>query len=264
LDLDAAGRQARRAATGGFREQDHDSAQAKKNEIKPWLVKRFCIPPEHSAAFVQAMEDVLEVYHLPYDVLRPVVCFDETSKQLVEHTRRPLPPTPGTAGRVDDEYKRCGTANIFLAVEPLTGLVLLNPTRRRGAVECAEFLRHLSDEVYPNVSAVLLVGDNLNTHTAACFYEAFPPDEARRLTKRFEIHHTPKHGSWMNIAEGQLSVLSRQCLSQRIGSFEELQRQLGAWARTRKTSAVRWHFTTADARIKLRRLYPINSIETEH
>ena len=227
-------------------------------------MRRFCIPPEHSGAFVQAMEDVLAVYHLPYDADRPVVCFDETSKQLVEHTRQPLPQAPGQPRCVDDEYKRCGTANVFLAVEPLTGVVLLQAPQRRGAVECAVFLRHLSDVVYADASAIRLVGDNLNTHTAACFYEAFPPAEARRLTERFEIHHTPKHGSWLNVAECQLSVLSRQCLDQRIGSLQQLHRLLRGWARNRGTSRVRWQFTTADARIKLRRLYPIISNETRH
>jgi hypothetical protein len=227
-------------------------------------VKRFCIPPEHSGAFVQAMEDVLEVYHLPHDPLRPVVCFDETSKQLVEHTRQPLPPTQGTPGRVDDEYKRCGTANIFLAVEPLTGEIIVQPTARRTAVDCAEFLKFLADEAYAAASKIVLVCDNLNTHTAACFYEAFRPEEARRLTLRFEMHHTPKHGSWLNIAEGALSVANRACLNQRIGSIDDLQRRLYAWIQARKVSPVRWQFTNAQARIKLRRLYPINSNETRH
>lgn len=210
------------------------------------------------------MEDVMDVYHLPYDPQRPVVCFDETSKQLVLHTRPPLPPRPGTPERVDDEYKRCGTANIFLAVEPLTGEVIVQPTQRRTAVDCAEFLRYLADEVYPQATKIVLVGDNLNTHTAASFYEAFPPEEARRLTQRFEMHHTPKHGSWLNIAECELSVLSRACLRQRIGSIEDLHRLLNAWVQTRKVSPVRWQFTNAQARIKLRRLYPITSNETRH
>lgn len=208
------------------------------------------------------MEEVLDVYHLPYDARRPVVCFDETSKQLLEHTRRPLPANPGTPSRVDDEYKRCGTANIFLAIEPLTGGVVMQATERRGAVECATFLRYLADDVYPEAPKILLVSDNLNTHTAACFYEAFSPDEARRLTLKFEMHHTPKHGSWLNVAECQLSVLGRQCLDQRIGSMGELKRLLSAWARNRRISKVQWQFTNAQARVKLRRLYPIISDET--
>jgi hypothetical protein len=219
-------------------------------------VKRFCIPPEHSGAFVQAMEDVLEVYHLPYDPLRPVVCFDETSKQLVQHTREPIAAHRGIPARVDDEYKRCGTANIFLAIEPLAGVVLLEATEHRAAVDCAAFLRYLSDDVYPTAAKILLVSDNLNIHTAACFYEAYPAEQARRLTTRFEMHHTPKHGSWLYVAECQLSVLARQCLNQRIGSIDELEQLLAAWGRNRKGAPVRWQFTTADARIKLRRLYP--------
>lgn len=227
-------------------------------------MKRFCIPPEHSGAFVQAMEDVLEVYHRPYDVRFPVVCFDETSKQLVEHVRTPIRPRSGTLARVDDEYKRCGTANLFLAVEPLTGDVLIEVTKHRTAIDCAAFLRSLADDVYPQAERIVLVGDNLNIHTAACFYEAYPPAEARRLTTRFELHHTPKHGSWLNVAECQLSIVGRQCLDQRIGSIAELEKLLSAWGRTRKGHRINWQFTAADARIKLRRLYPIISTATKH
>ena len=227
-------------------------------------MKRFCIPPEHSGAFVQAMEDVLEVYHLRYDPLRPVVCFDETSKQLVGHTRVPIAPRRGRPALVDDEYRRCGTANVFLATEPLMGVVLIEATEYRRAVDCAAFLRYLSDEVYPSAAKIILVSDNLNIHSAACFYEAYPAEEARRLTTRFEMHHTPKHGSWLNLAECQLSVLVRQCLDRRIDSIDELERLLAAWGRNRKGAPVRWQFTTANARIKLRRLYPIISNETVH
>jgi len=227
-------------------------------------VKRFCIPPEHNGAFVQAMEDVVEVYHLPYDPLHPVVCFDETSKQLVQHAREPIASRPGVPARVDDEYKRCGTANIFLAIEPLAGVVLIEATEHRTAVDCAAFLRYLADDVYPTAVKILLVSDNLNIHTAACFYEAYPAEEARRLTTRFEMHHTPKHGSWLNVAECQLSVLARQCLDQRIDSIDQLEQLLAAWGRNRKGAPIRWQFTTADARIKLRRLYPIISNETVH
>jgi hypothetical protein len=228
------------------------------------VVKRFCIPPEHSGAFVQAMEDVLELYHLPYDPRRPLVCFDETSKQLVGHVRAPIAPRRGVPARVDDEYLRCGTANIFLATEPLAGVVLIEATERRAAVDCAAFLRYLSDDVYPSAAKIILVCDNLNIHSAACFYEAYPAEEARRLATRFEMHHTPKHGSWLNLAECQLSVLARQCLDRRIDSIDELERLLAAWGRNRKGAPVRWQFTTANARIKLRRLYPIISNETVH
>ncbi len=210
------------------------------------------------------MEDVLDVYHLPYDAQFPVVCFDETSKQLVQHVREPIASRRGTPARVDDEYKRCGTANVFLAVEPLAGTVLIEATEHRTAVDCAAFLRYLADDVYLSAVRIRLVCDNLNIHTAACFYEAYRAEEARRLTNRFEMHHTPKHGSWLNIAECQLSVLVRQCLDQRIGTIDDLEQLLAAWGRNRKGAPVRWQFTTADARIKLRRLYPVISNETEH
>jgi DDE superfamily endonuclease len=202
------------------------------------------------------MEDVIEVYHRTYDVARPQVCLDETSKQLVEHTRVPIPASSGRVARVDDEYKRCGTANIFAAVEPLTGWCLLQATDRRTNVDMAQFLRRLAEEAFPNATAIVLVMDNLSTHTLSCLYEAFSPVEARRLAERFEVHHTPKHGSWLNIAEILLSSLARQCLDQRIENIAKLRAGLSAWRRARVTGKVKWRFTTADARIKLRRLYP--------
>jgi DDE superfamily endonuclease len=202
------------------------------------------------------MEDVLEVYHRPYDATRPQVCLDETSKQLLEHTRTPLAAKPGAVARVDDEYKRCGTANIFAAVEPLTGWCAVQATDRRTNVDTAHFLRRLSDSAFPSASVIVLVMDNLSTHTLSCLYEAFPPAEALRLTHRFEVHHTPKHGSWLNIAEILLSSLARQCLDQRIGTIAQLRAALGAWSAARTTGRVKWRFTTAAARIRLRRLYP--------
>lgn len=219
-------------------------------------MKRFCIPPEKNAAFVQAMEDVLDVYHRPYDPARPQVCLDETSKQLLEHTRAPIAAHPGNVARVDDEYKRCGTVNIFAAVEPVTGRALVQVTERRTSIDMAHFLRRISEEEYPNATAIVLVMDNLNIHGLPCLYEAFEPSEARRLALRFEIHHTPKHGSWLNVAETFLSLMSRQCLDQRIGSLVELQAATAAWQASRKSGKVAWRFTTDDARIKLRRLYP--------
>jgi hypothetical protein len=185
--------------------------------------------------------------------------FRRDGKQLVQHTRQPIAAGPRSPARVDDEYKRCGSANIFLAVEPLVGDVLIEATEHRTAVDCAAFLRYLADDVYPTAVKILLVCDNLNIHTPACFYEEYPAQEARRLTTRFEMHHTPKHGSWLNVAECQLSVLVRQFLDERIGSIDELEQLLAAWGRSRKGVPVRWQFTTADARIKLRRLYPIIS-----
>jgi hypothetical protein len=202
------------------------------------------------------MEDVLEVYHRPYDPNRPQVCLDETSKQLVEHTRIPIAAKRGTPKRVDDEYKRCGTANIFAAVEPLTGRSLVEATDHRTAIDMAHFLRRLSDEAYPKAAIIVLVMDNLNTHDLSCLYQAFEPTEARRLVERFEVHHTPKHGSWLDVAEIFLSILAKQCLDQRIGSITELQTILAAWQESKTSGKVNWRFTTADARIKLRRLYP--------
>jgi hypothetical protein len=202
------------------------------------------------------MEDVLEVYHRPYDPMRPQVCLDETSKQLLEHTRVPVPATRGRPSRVDDEYKRCGTANLFAAVEPLTGRSLVDVTERRTAVDMAHYLRRLSDEIYWSATVIVLVMDNLNIHDLSCLYEAFEPAEARRLVERFEVHHTPKHGSWLNIAEIFLSTLSIQCLNQRIDSIALLRSTVAAWHASRPRREVNWRFTTADARIKLRRLYP--------
>jgi hypothetical protein len=227
--------------------------------LKPWRTQRFCIPPEQNAAFVAAMEDVLEVYRRPYDPKRPQVCIDETSKQLLEHTRIPIPASPGTLARVDDEYKRCGTANIFLCVEPITGETNVEATEHRAKVDFAHFIRDLCDGPYRDAEKLVVVMDNLNTHSTASLYEAFPPDKARRLAEKLEIHHTPKHGSWLDIAEIELSVLARQCLHQRIGSLSELKEILAAWEEQHNAEprAVAWRFTTEDARIKLRRLYPI-------
>jgi transposase len=202
------------------------------------------------------MEDVLEVYQRPYDPERPQVCVDETSKQLLEHVRAPIATKPGQPARVDDEYIRCGTANIFLAAEPLTGQVTLEATERRASVDFAKFLRRLSDEEYPEAERIVLVLDNLSTHSLASLYEAFDPAEARRLTERFELHFTPKHGSWLNVAEIQLSVLARQALDQRVASLPRLRNILSAWLSQRANAPVRWRFTTDQARIKLLHLYP--------
>jgi DDE superfamily endonuclease len=219
-------------------------------------VKRFCIAPEQNAPFVHAMEDVLEVYHRPYDPARPQVCLDETSKQLLEHTRAPLAASPGSVARVDDEYTRCGTANIFAAVEPITGKSLIEVTERRTSVDMAKFLRRLADEVFAAAMVIVLVMDNLSIHALSCLYEAFPPAEARRLALRFEVHHTPKHGSWLNVAETFLSMMSLQCLDQRMASIDSLRAVVAAWDASRSCGRVVWRFTTKDARIKLLRLYP--------
>lgn len=204
------------------------------------------------------MEDVLEVYRLPYDPKRPQVCIDETSKQLLLHTRMPIPASPGNPVREDDEYERCGTANIFLCVEPLTGKTIVTAKEHRAKIDFAHFIRDLCDGPYRNAEKLVVVMDNLNTHSLASLYEAFPPAEARRLVEKLEIHHTPKHGSWLDIAEIQLSVLARQCLDQRIGSLDELRKILESWSsrHNAESHTVSWRFTTEDARIKLRRLYP--------
>ena len=204
------------------------------------------------------MEDVLDVYHRPYDPARPVVALDEASKQLVGEAVQPLPPEPGRPERFDYEYVRNGTANLFMICQPMVGWRTVQVTQRRTAVDFAEVLRWLAEDLHAEAQKGVLVMDNLNTHKLASLYEAFPPEQARRIAERLEIHHTPKHGSWLNVAEIELSVLARQCLARRIASAEELRREVDAWEEERNERAVevRWRFTTADARIKLHRLYP--------
>ena len=204
------------------------------------------------------MEDVIEVYHRPYDEKRPVVCIDESSKQLVSETRTPLPPRPGTPARHDYEYKREGVANLFMISEPLLGWRAVEVTARRTAKDFAEVLRWLAEDLHPEADRLVLVTDNLNTHDPGCLYEAFEPDRARRIAERLEWHYTPKHGSWLNVAECELAALSGQCLSRRIGSMARLKQVVGAWVneRNEREVGVDWRFTTADARVKLRRLYP--------
>jgi hypothetical protein len=231
---------------------------AQKNALKPHLKKQWVIPPEADADFVCAMEDVLEVYQRDYDPKRPVVCMDETSKQLVGETRVPVPAVPGRTARVDYEYERQGTANLFMVTEPLVGQRRVQVTERRTALDFAELVRQMVDEWYADAKKIVLVMDNLNTHRPASLYEAFPPVEARRLIERLEIHYTPKHGSWLNIAEIELSILSRQCLARRIGSSGSLKKEVATWQRHRNRTCgtVDWQFTTKDARKKLKRLYP--------
>jgi hypothetical protein len=231
---------------------------AEKNDLKPWLQQQWVIPPKANAEFVCAMEDVLDVYTRPYDPDRPVVCLDEASKQLVEETRVPIPAAPGQPRRVDYEYERKGTANLFMTFEPLAGRRWVDVTERRTAVDFAEELRRLADERYPDAEVIVLVMDNLNTHKLSVLYEAFEPAEARRLLQRFDVHHTPKHGSWLDMAETELSVLSKQCLDRRIGDMKTLKKETAAWEKQRNRNKCRidWRFTTKDARIKLKRLYP--------
>jgi len=227
--------------------------------LKPHLKEQWCIPPEANAEFVAAMEDVLEVYHRPYDEKRPLVCLDETNKQLIGEMVEPIPAAPGRPERFDYEYTRNGTANLFMISEPLLGWRAVHVTERRTAVDFAEVVRWLVEEVHEEAEKVVLVMDNLNTHKIASLYEAFPPERARRIAEKLEIHHTPKHGSWLNMAEIELSVLARQCLARRIETREEMEREVAAWEEDRNERGVeiRWRFTTADARIKLPRLYPV-------
>ncbi len=216
------------------------------------------IPPKANAAFVAAMEDVLEVYTRPHDPARPLVCLDETSKQLVAETRAPLPMLPGQLARHDYEYERKGTANLFMLFAPLEGWRHVEVTDRRTAIDYAKILKDLSDTHFQRADKIVLVQDNLNTHSPASLYEAFAPDEARRLFERFEWHYTPKHGSWLDLAESELAVLSGQCLDRRIPDRATLEREVAAWLKRRNTNNAKadWRFTTADARIKLKSLYP--------
>jgi len=204
------------------------------------------------------MEDVLDVYARPYDAARPVVGVDEGGKQLVGDVREPQPVRPASPAKQDHEYARGGMANLFMAFEPLAGRRQAEVTQRKTAADFARFLRRLSDEWYPQAERIVLVCDNLNTHTPASLYEAFEPAEARRLAERFEWHYTPKHGSWLNMAEMELSVVARQCLDRRIPAMAALRREVEAWERQRNAAVVRvdWQFTTADARVKLKKLYP--------
>jgi hypothetical protein len=222
------------------------------------LKKGWCLPEGPSAEFVAAMEDVLDVYHRPYDPQQPVVCLDEGSKQLIAEVRQPLPPQPGQVARYDSEYERRGTVSLFMAVEPLAGRRAVRVTERRTRVDWARFVRWLLLTMYPQAAKVILVMDNLNTHGVASLYEAFEPETARSLAARLEIHHTPKHGSWLNMAETELSILSRQCLDRRIESKAEMEAEVANWEQSRNAGHARidWQFTTADARVKLKRLYP--------
>lgn len=222
------------------------------------MKQHWCLPKEHDAEFVWRMEDVLEVYARPYDPRFPVLCMDEASKQLIGEVRKPLPMRPGQPLRIDSEYERLGTSNLFLFCEPLRGWRLVRVTQRRTKVDWAYALKDVLRTHYSQAEKIVLVMDNLNTHSPSSFYDAFAPAEARALTERLEIHYTPKHGSWLNMAECEFSVLSRQCLDRRISDASELGAEVTAWQneRNRTANQIHWQFTTRDARQKLRRLYP--------
>jgi hypothetical protein len=219
----------------------------------------WCIPPEANAEFVWRVEEVLSVYKLPYDPERPLVCMDETSKQLVAETRPPKGLAPGMTPCADYEYERKGTCNLFMFFEPLRGWRRVWVTDQRRKVEWACCVKALLEEDYPEAKKVLLVCDNLNTHTGGALYEAFPARVAKSLCERLEFHHTPKHGSWLNMAETELSVLAGQCLDRRMDSAAFVAPEAESWMaeRNRREAKVRWQFTAEDARVKLEKLYPV-------
>lgn len=216
------------------------------------------IPPEANAEFVCCMEDVLDIYQRPYDPKYPVICLDETNKQLVEETKVPLPAEPGQVERYDYEYERNGVSNLFMFSEPLAGWRHVEVTEHRKKKDYAHQVKSLVDIYRPEAEKITLIHDNLNTHVPYALYEAFEPQEAKRILDKLDIHYTPKHGSWLNMAEIELSVLSRQCLARRIPDKETLKKEIAAWEKHRNEQlrTIDWQFTTDDARIKLKRLYP--------
>ena len=223
------------------------------------MKKQWCIPPKQNAEFAAKMEDILEVYALPYDEEIPVVCMDEQPVQLLGERVEPLPTKPCKPAKEDYEYTRCGVCSIFIFTEPLKGWRQVHVSERRTKVDWALHIQELLDVHYPNAEKIRLVMDNLNTHNISSLYETFKPEVALALAKRLEIHYTPKHGSWLNVAEIELSVMTMQCLNRRISSIASLQSELSAWETDRNTAlkSVDWQFTTEDARDKLKFLYPI-------
>jgi transposase len=221
-------------------------------------VRRWLIPPQANAAFVAAMEDILAVYARPVDPRRPLVCFDEAGKDLKAPTRPPQPAAPGRVAREDSHYARAGSRNLFLACAPHLGWRQIRVTAQRTAIDFAQALRELVDQALPTAERIVLVLDNLNTHRPAALYQAFPPAEAWRILERLEWHYTPTHGSWLNMAELEWSVLSRQCLDRRIPDQATLEAEVAAWVQQRNAEQVRtaWHFTQEDARQRLPWLYP--------
>ena len=216
------------------------------------------IPPHHNSHFVAAMELVLDVYKRPYNKARPVVCMDESPKQLISETRKSIPMSPGFEKKCDYEYARCGICNVFMVNEPLAGKRHVKLTDRKTKNDWAILVREIADDLYPDAEIITLVMDNLNTHTAAALYETFEPAEAKRIWDRFEFIYTPKHGSWLNMAEIELNVLTKQCLNRRIDNRNIIESEVKAWQnqRNNRDAKINWQFTTADARIKLHRLYP--------
>jgi hypothetical protein len=226
--------------------------------LKPWQNKEWCIPAKENAEFVCAMENILEVYQRVYDETHPLVCMDESSKQYIKKTRQSIPAKPGSVEKYDTEYERNGVSNLFIFFEPLEGKRQVAVTDQRTAVDWAHQIRKLVDDMYPRAKRITLVMDNLNAHTGGSLYKTFPPEEARRILDKLEIHYTPKHGSWLNMAEIELSILSRQCLDRHIPDQQSLKREVAAWQEKRNTIArpMEWRFTNEDARVKLKKLYP--------
>jgi hypothetical protein len=231
---------------------------SKKNELKPWKVKGWVIPPEQSSAFVANMEQVLDVYKKPYNAEFPVVCMDESPKQLIEDGKPSIAMKPSQQARVDYEYIRHGVVNIFMANEPLKGKRFVEVTECKTKKDWAMFVRKIADNWYPKVKKITLVMDNYNTHAASAFYETFEPAEAKRLWDRFEFVYTPKHGSWLNMAEIELHVLNGQCLNRHISTMKKIKEEAEAWQinRNNKNSKINWQFTNKEARVKLKKLYP--------
>lgn len=230
----------------------------KKNALKPWLKECWCIPPQANADFVCAMEDVLEVYQRTYADDEVLVCMDETSKQHIKETRTPLPTRPGEPEKYDFEYERNGVSNLFMLSAPLEGWRHVKVTDHHAKVDWARLIKELVDEHFPEKKKIVLVMDNLNTHKLGSLYAAFKPEEARRIAERLEIHYTPRQGSWLNMAEIEIGVMARQCLDRRIPDQETLRHELKAWQDKRNQAGVcvNWRFTTQDARVKLKSLYP--------
>ena len=229
-----------------------------RNELKPHLNSYWCIPPKEDAEFVASMEDILDVYQLPYDPKRPVWCMDEKPYQLLDESRQPLPMRPGDTEKIDYEYVRHGTVSVFCFIQPHTGRIehFVEPTRT--AVDWAEKIKILVDALEPDAEKIILVMDNLNTHSIASLYKAFPPEEARRIAKKLEIHYTPKHGSWLDIAEIAINIMTRECLGRRIPDMETLCKELRAWndSYSKNPAPINWQFKASDSRIKLKKLYP--------
>nr|WP_302168080.1 IS630 family transposase [uncultured Schaedlerella sp.] len=229
-----------------------------RNEIRPHLNAYWCIPPKEDADFVANMEDILDVYQLPYDSRHPVWCMDEKPYQILGDSREPLPMRPGDTTKIDSEYIRNGTVSVFCFIQPHTGRIVHSVEETRTAVDWAEKIRCLVDEIEPDAEKIILVMDNLNIHSISSLYKAFAPEEARRIARKLEVHYTPKHGSWLDIAEIGINIMTRECLERRIPDIETLRKELKEWndAYNENPSPVNWQFQTSDSRIKLKKLYP--------